>query len=779
MMPEFDRGVYHGKGDNHAATARIVRPDQRFTPQHPCPICGGHERLPRGHGRRCHGFLSNDRQYAHCGREEYANDLPHEEAGDTYAHKLTGDCRCGRCHDPRPDTRPAFPVNDHTKRAPIVATYDYPDATGTLVYQVVRRADKTFTQRRPDGAGGWVYSLAGVPRIPYRLPELLAADRGATVWYPEGEKDADNLAALGLTATTNSEGAGKLRPEAAEAFRGRRVILLPDNDDTGRDGAAKSAAVLHGIAREVRLLALPGLPEHGDVSDWLAAGGTVEQLITLANTATAYTVPASGVVEDADIPPFPVNVLPGAAGRLVREGAAALDVPPEFIAVPLLALAGGTLGNRYSLELKPGYRQWPILYAAVVGGPGSGKTPAADLARGPIDRRQKEAWQTYQTAYEQYQAERAAWEALPKKDRAGQTPPDEPVLEKFFTTDATMEALGRILTRAPGLTYYRDELVGWVKACDQYRAGKGNDRQKWLEGWSKTPWAIDRKTGPPLYIPDPAVSVVGGIQPDVLPELQHEAGARDGFIERILWSYPAESFPDDTDAVVESATREAAYHLFVALRPPDACCTDDGAAGDGRPAGESGAVLLSADAKSLWKSWHRDNTRLLRAAAGLVQGIYAKLPNQAARLALILHCLTYPEAPAGRRVSAATMGAALELVEYFRAHALRVLPKLGQHDAPAAESLVGKVAAILDAAHGAWVSKSAIRDALHRNPDAGAVGEALARLAEQGRAERRVNREAGAGRPPEEWRSLVDAQTRERENAESSPGDDEVLEWRG
>ncbi len=262
-----------------------VAASQRFTPANPCPVCTGHERLPRGDARRCHGFLSADGAWAHYSREEHAGSLPIELDSATYAHRLSGECKCGRRHDPRSEPLP----NGRYERAPIVKLYQYPDAAGALRYQVVRRADKTFSQRRPDGHGGWLYNLDGVRRVLYRLPELHAADPALPVFYAEGEKDADALGALGLVATTNSEGAGKLRSEAAEALRGRHVVILPDNDEPGRAGAEKNARTLHGVAASIRILALPGLPaDGGDVCYWLAAGGTADELRRLAAAAPLW-----------------------------------------------------------------------------------------------------------------------------------------------------------------------------------------------------------------------------------------------------------------------------------------------------------------------------------------------------------------------------------------------------------------------------------------------------------------------------------------------------------
>jgi 5S rRNA maturation endonuclease (ribonuclease M5) len=166
----------------------------------------------------------------------------------------------------------------------IIACFKYFDENGTLLYEVLRRYPKKFQQRRPDGQGGWIYKLGNIRRVLYRLPELLSSQEGI-VHIVEGEKDVDRLRELGLVATTNSEGAEKWRPEHAEFLRGREVVILPDNDEPGRRHAALVVKSLTGIAKSVKVVNLPELLTKGDVSDWLAAGHTVEELGELVTVA--------------------------------------------------------------------------------------------------------------------------------------------------------------------------------------------------------------------------------------------------------------------------------------------------------------------------------------------------------------------------------------------------------------------------------------------------------------------------------------------------------------
>ncbi|OPX88285.1 MAG: Regulatory protein RepA [Pelotomaculum sp. PtaB.Bin104] len=173
-----------------------------------------------------------------------------------------------------------------------VAVYDYVDESGSLIYQVVRYLPKTFRQRRPDGADGWTWTMNDVKPIPYRLPELLKALAGnELVFIAEGEKDVDNLFSVGLSASCNHGGAGRWTQTHTQYFpTGADIIILLDNDEPGREHSVKVANQLVKRGCRVRVVELPGLPEKGDVSDWLAAGGTKKSLLALVEQ-TEYWKP--------------------------------------------------------------------------------------------------------------------------------------------------------------------------------------------------------------------------------------------------------------------------------------------------------------------------------------------------------------------------------------------------------------------------------------------------------------------------------------------------------
>jgi hypothetical protein len=167
----------------------------------------------------------------------------------------------------------------------VAATYDYVGEDGALLFQVVRFNPKGFSQRRPDGRGGWIWNLQNTRRVLYRLPVVLAAP---VVFLVEGEKDADSLNELGVVATCNPMGALKWKPVYNEFLRGKQIFIVPDNDDKGRQHAADVLRSLTGAAASVKLVTLPGAK---DASEWIEHGGTLDALIALTEGTEADSAP--------------------------------------------------------------------------------------------------------------------------------------------------------------------------------------------------------------------------------------------------------------------------------------------------------------------------------------------------------------------------------------------------------------------------------------------------------------------------------------------------------
>lgn len=200
----------------------------------------------------------------------------------------------------------------------VVATYDYVDEDGNLRYQKVRYLPKDFRIRQPNG-NGWLPSRKGQPHLLYRLPGVINST--GRVYIVEGEKDADTLARLGLTATTSADGATlptsrnrtpaiKWNDSLNHWLEGRDVVVVPDLDEAGVYTATVLAGKLSTVASSVRYLQLPGdvTPAHGyDVSDWVGDGGTAEELEALADAAPLIEPPAEPTTSSTNLLIFPCN----------------------------------------------------------------------------------------------------------------------------------------------------------------------------------------------------------------------------------------------------------------------------------------------------------------------------------------------------------------------------------------------------------------------------------------------------------------------------------------
>jgi hypothetical protein len=310
--------------------------------------------------------------------------------------------------------------------------------------------------------------------------------------------------------------------------------------------------------------------------------------------------------------PFPLGVLPEAPQGFVREVATALPCPEDYVVIPLLVMAGGVLGASRALAIKTGHVQRASLYAAVIGLPGSAKTPALELTVEPAHEAEERLHAAWEEAMEQYEADLDQYEQDKKDHRknGGDPPkkPQRPVLGRLTVNDATAEALVPILKENPrGVVLVRDELVGWVQAMNQYReGGKGADQQFWLSAWSGATASVDRKKTHelgPLRVRHPFISVIGGLTPDKLPTLRGDRPRarveQDGFIDRVLMTYPPEPpVAAENWAEVGDGTKAQLRGVLDKLRSLQMVPVQDG----GRIRGfRPFVVKLTADGRRAWQ----------------------------------------------------------------------------------------------------------------------------------------------------------------------------------
>lgn len=567
------------------------------------------------------------------------------------------------------ETKNLYPDPPSHKPSPQVAqTREFPYiwANGEIALTVHRidrvNAKKKIWQTSPQGETLPSTLSEDGSRPLYKLPELLDAP-DAPVLVVEGEPHCDRLYPS-IVAVTTSQGAGKARYTDLLPLIGRTVILCPDNDEPGQKHMHDIAQRLLAAGQapeQIRWLALEGLDLKGDVLDWLNAGHDLNELKDLMGTApewipatdpvhTPHVIESEPLLKPDDphpLPEFPINIFPPAIRAFIEEQAAAIPVPPEAVALPVLSALAAAIGTKRTISPKEGWEEYPCLYMAIVAESGVGKSPAIKAAFKPVFDRQ---W----AEENRYRQEKTLWQAANDG-----TPP--PVQTHSFTTNATVEAIAGMLSTSPnGLVFYQDELTAWLNSMNQYR--QGADREFWLTQWSHTPQKVDRKgSQESLLLEHPLVNVIGGLTPghfrDFAGHSETEAG--DGFYQRILFAYIPDSGRVSRQGV-RAETKKRYLELVNSLWDLPKLAAADGHA--------TTTVEFDPQALEDWWIWNESIAAQRGTLPAPLKAKWAKMAGMSLRLTLILHEARHAgQRPMGavNPIDIETVNGALQLTEYF------------------------------------------------------------------------------------------------------------------
>ncbi|HHY65687.1 MAG TPA: DUF3987 domain-containing protein [Alicyclobacillus sp.] len=363
--------------------------------------------------------------------------------------------------------------------------------------------------------------------------------------------------------------------------------------------------------------------------------------------------------------PFPVEIYPEPVRRLVVEGTASLNCPADYFGLPMLSVASTLIGASAVIQPKEDRVEYARIWTLVVGHPGSAKTPAMGKVMAPLHAVQKRYSDIYELAKAQYEEDLANW----NEDKKNRRRPEPPVMDQIYTTDTTMEALMDLLARTPrGVMLYQEEAAGWVLGFNQYKGGRGSDKQQVLCLWDGTPIMINRK-GRQVYIERPFVSILGGIQPRTLIRMKEDMSEDDGFMHRFLIAFP--------DRVPKKRTKDVISEE--AVRNWNAVCQ---ALSSLRMDGDRPSTVLQFDGDGFdaWQAWldtHYTEQNDPDFPEHLL-GPWSKLETYFVRLALVIHLLRVmcEEVPPGSRVDAETVRRIVLLMEYLKSHNRRAYAAL-------------------------------------------------------------------------------------------------------
>ncbi|WP_266367795.1 YfjI family protein [Tellurirhabdus rosea] len=361
---------------------------------------------------------------------------------------------------------------------------------------------------------------------------------------------------------------------------------------------------------------------------------------------------------------FPIEAFPAPLQNTIRETNKALGFPVDFTGMGILAAASAAIGNTFQLEIKRGWYTTCPLYLVVVGPPGSCKSHPLAFCMTPLRRKDNVSYK----AYCQQRDEFDQYMALPKREKSEIQPaPVKPALSKTLISDVTPEALNHTHKNNPrGLCLHSDELAGWFGNFNRYNSG--SESKVWLSMWSGQAITVDRVGGEPLMIPKPFVTVIGGIQNEILNDLYKENREKDGFTDRLLYGAPdGLGMQPFSEAELEDKTireYEGVIERLLTLPLP----YDD--EGNCTPR----TIRFNYAAKQRWIEWFNENTRLTNSQDDSdLKGVYSKLTVQCSRLALIIQLLNYSCNEAKEdAIELKSIEGAIMLTEYFRHMAQKV-----------------------------------------------------------------------------------------------------------
>lgn len=230
---------------------------------------------------------------------------------------------------------------------------------------------------------------------------------------------------------------------------------------------------------------------------------------------------------------FPIEIFPKPIQSYILECNETLDSSIDYMGCSMLWLISVVIGNSIQIEVKKGWTETATIWLAVVGKAGLGKTPSIHNIIKPLLSANNKEIKNYIKQSEKYDY----YEKLSAKEKKEHEEIQKPNKTQFIANDITIEALVELhQENKNSIGVFKDELAGWFKDMNKYR--EGSDLEFWLSTWSGKAISLNRKTARSSFVDKPLVSVLGGIQPSILNSFYTEDNKDNGFIDRMLLSYP-------------------------------------------------------------------------------------------------------------------------------------------------------------------------------------------------------------------------------------------------
>jgi hypothetical protein len=359
-------------------------------------------------------------------------------------------------------------------------------------------------------------------------------------------------------------------------------------------------------------------------------------------------------------PPFPLDAFPLPCQKVIQEIAEAYAVPIEIPAAALLSCSGACIGRTRGITIKSGWNEFANLWIATVGVSGLGKRPAMMAVFNPIYELEKKWAQEHKEAIKQHQANLESW----KKDKDQPEPGEMPGWRQLIVDDSTTEGLTDALIANPrGILWNRDEMAGFILDIDRYIQRDAGTKTRLMSSYDSGPWKVNRRDKTKnSFIHHATLSILGSIQPAMLPKIFSSLDAASGFLPRFFFVWAVREAPAFWNEItVSQEGKDFLKKLFDRLLLLNLKEDDEPFfIGVSDPAKE---VIVDWFNVQAAEPWFKESTQIFEA-------LLAKLRGQCLRIALILHCLDSASSGLSelREVTLATMENAIKIANCLKIH---------------------------------------------------------------------------------------------------------------
>lgn len=341
---------------------------------------------------------------------------------------------------------------------------------------------------------------------------------------------------------------------------------------------------------------------------------------------------------------FPTDIFPEAIKDLIKNATNTIGFNSDYLSTGILSICATSIGNTINL-FNGSYYSQPILWLAIIGRQGIGKTHPLNFAKKPIEKKDKQNYKIFKELLKTYEGQE-------KKS-------NKPKYVNSILTDFTPEKLAEALqNNEKGILIFKDELIGWINSFDQYK--KGGDQQKYLEFFNGGTLTVDRVSKEPIRVEKTNVNILGGLQPAKLKELASNGRNDDGFLSRMLFVYPINLKPNKFTGKSIHQDHVNNYNKFI-LNLYDAPAL---------------TLKTNENQIKIFQQWQHQKVEECF-NDDLETSIQAKLQTYVWRLVLVIEMMhqavtnNFTET-----ISDNSIHKALKLIEYFRRNALKVNDKI-------------------------------------------------------------------------------------------------------